>query len=163
MTPILFEGTRWKWGRQRRECGLWDSWPRCRFSPSMSGRSREIGSSSTGERKLGSFKVCCVWGKRNYIWFPMMLERRKISFSKKASGKFDVTWWQPNDNLQNLWFSIALSKSKKNNHRRLGEGAFGAVYGGESFFDEKGWVRNIFLHCVLFVSGILFLQSAFIK
>jgi hypothetical protein len=24
--------------------------------------------------------------------------------------------------------------------RRLGEGAFGAVYGGESFFDEKGWV-----------------------
>ena len=32
-----------------------------------------------------------------------------------------------------------------------------------AFFDEKGWVRNIFLHCVLFVSGILFLQSAFIK
>jgi len=25
-------------------------------------------------------------------------------------------------------------------NRRLGEGAFGAVYGGESFFDEKGWV-----------------------
>ena len=25
-------------------------------------------------------------------------------------------------------------------NRKLGEGAFGTVYGGESFFDEKGWV-----------------------
>ena len=29
-------------------------------------------------------------------------------------------------------------------NRKLGEGAFGTVYGGESFFDEKGWVR---LYC----------------
>ena len=26
-------------------------------------------------------------------------------------------------------------------NRKLGEGAFGTVYGGEAFFDEKGWVR----------------------
>ena len=28
------------------------------------------------------------------------------------------------------------------NYRKLGEGAFGTVYGGESFFDEKGWVSK---------------------
>lgn len=27
-------------------------------------------------------------------------------------------------------------------NRKLGEGAFGMVYGGESFFDEKGWVSG---------------------
>jgi len=25
-------------------------------------------------------------------------------------------------------------------NRKLGEGAFGTVYGGECFFDDKGWV-----------------------
>ena len=30
-------------------------------------------------------------------------------------------------------------------NRKLGEGAFGTVYGGESFFDEKGWVRIAFI------------------
>jgi hypothetical protein len=30
-------------------------------------------------------------------------------------------------------------------NRKLGEGAFGTVYGGESFFDEKGWVRNFLI------------------
>ena len=25
-------------------------------------------------------------------------------------------------------------------NRKLGEGAFGTVYGGEAFFDERGWV-----------------------
>ena len=29
-------------------------------------------------------------------------------------------------------------------NRKLGEGAFGTVYGGECFFDEKGWVSEIF-------------------
>ncbi len=29
-------------------------------------------------------------------------------------------------------------------NRKLGEGAFGTVYGGEAFFDEKGWVRKLF-------------------
>jgi len=27
-------------------------------------------------------------------------------------------------------------------NRKLGEGAFGTVYGGEAFFDDKGWVRH---------------------
>ena len=27
-------------------------------------------------------------------------------------------------------------------NRKLGEGAFGTVYGGEAFFDEKGWVSS---------------------
>ena len=27
-------------------------------------------------------------------------------------------------------------------NRKLGEGAFGTVYGGEAFFDEKGWVSQ---------------------
>ena len=27
-------------------------------------------------------------------------------------------------------------------NRKLGEGAFGTVYGGEAFFDDKGWVRR---------------------
>lgn len=26
-------------------------------------------------------------------------------------------------------------------NRKLGEGAFGFVYGGEAYFNEKGWVR----------------------
>ena len=29
-------------------------------------------------------------------------------------------------------------------NRKLGEGAFGTVYGGEAFFDEKGWVSGYF-------------------
>ena len=29
-------------------------------------------------------------------------------------------------------------------NRKLGEGAFGTVYGGEAFFDEKGWVSHVF-------------------
>ena len=28
-------------------------------------------------------------------------------------------------------------------NRKLGEGAFGTVYGGEAFFDEKGWVSRL--------------------
>ena len=33
-------------------------------------------------------------------------------------------------------------------NRKLGEGAFGTVCGGESFFDEKGWVSlNFSLIC----------------
>ena len=27
-------------------------------------------------------------------------------------------------------------------NRKLGEGAFGTVFGGEAFFDEKGWVSG---------------------
>ena len=27
-------------------------------------------------------------------------------------------------------------------NRKLGEGAFGTVYGGEAFFDDKGWVSS---------------------
>ena len=27
-------------------------------------------------------------------------------------------------------------------NRKLGEGAFGTVYGGEAFFDERGWVSE---------------------
>ena len=27
-------------------------------------------------------------------------------------------------------------------NRKLGEGAFGTVFGGEAFFDEKGWVSE---------------------
>ena len=27
-------------------------------------------------------------------------------------------------------------------NRKLGEGAFGTVFGGEAFFDEKGWVSD---------------------
>lgn len=27
-------------------------------------------------------------------------------------------------------------------NRKLGEGAFGFVYGGEAYFNEKGWVSN---------------------
>ena len=28
-------------------------------------------------------------------------------------------------------------------NRKLGEGAFGTVYGGESFFDERSWVSEV--------------------
>ena len=28
-------------------------------------------------------------------------------------------------------------------NRKLGEGAFGTVYGGEAFFDDKGWVLKM--------------------
>ena len=31
-------------------------------------------------------------------------------------------------------------------NRKLGEGAFGTVYGGESFFDDKGWVSTRMFH-----------------
>ena len=34
-------------------------------------------------------------------------------------------------------------------NRKLGEGAFGTVYGGEAFFDEKGWVscKGLIISC----------------
>ena len=44
-------------------------------------------------------------------------------------------------------------------NRKLGEGAFGTVYGGESFFDEKGWVRNLLIWSLSPVISC----SAFIK
>lgn len=31
-------------------------------------------------------------------------------------------------------------------NRKLGEGAFGTVYGGETLFDEKGWVSLCLLY-----------------
>ena len=40
-------------------------------------------------------------------------------------------------------------------NRKLGEGAFGTVYGGEAFFDEKGWV------CYDKCYYVLFLKCAF--
>jgi hypothetical protein len=33
-------------------------------------------------------------------------------------------------------------------NRKLGEGAFGTVYGGECFSDEKGWVRSLIINHV---------------
>ena len=36
-------------------------------------------------------------------------------------------------------------------NRKLGEGAFGTVYGGEAFFDEKGWVRIKLSYSQLFI------------
>ena len=34
-------------------------------------------------------------------------------------------------------------------NRKLGEGAFGTVYGGEAFFDERGWVSFASLNACL--------------
>lgn len=34
-------------------------------------------------------------------------------------------------------------------NRKLGEGAFGTVYGGETKLDEKGWVSS--LPCSIFI------------
>lgn len=31
-------------------------------------------------------------------------------------------------------------------NRKLGEGAFGTVYGGEAFFDDKGWVKPFHIY-----------------
>ena len=31
-------------------------------------------------------------------------------------------------------------------NRKIGEGAFGTVFGGEAFFDENGWVSMIDLY-----------------
>ena len=35
-------------------------------------------------------------------------------------------------------------------NRKLGEGAFGTVCGGEAFFDEKGWVSEVFIFMALY-------------
>ena len=35
-----------------------------------------------------------------------------------------------------------ISRDRVVMNRKLGEGAFGQVCGGEFFIDEKGWVRN---------------------
>ena len=43
-------------------------------------------------------------------------------------------------------------------NRKLGEGAFGTVYGGESFFDAKGWVSP--LNNKLFLYFFIFIQVA---
>ena len=43
-----------------------------------------------------------------------------------------------------LWFfEIFLIRDRVVINRKLGEGAFGTVYGGEAFFDEKGWVSSV--------------------
>ena len=36
-----------------------------------------------------------------------------------------------------------IAKDRVVINRKLGEGAFGTVHGGEAFFDEKGWVSLI--------------------
>lgn len=40
-------------------------------------------------------------------------------------------------------------------NRKLGEGAFGTVYGGEAFFDETGWVS-----CFSFSTRVRTLKSS---
>ena len=40
-------------------------------------------------------------------------------------------------------------------NRKLGEGAFGTVCGGEAFFDEKGWVIEVFIFMALYIAFIL--------
>ena len=42
-----------------------------------------------------------------------------------------------------------ISRDRVVMNRKLGEGAFGQVCGGELFIDEKGWVRTQF---VIFMS-----------
>ena len=37
-------------------------------------------------------------------------------------------------------------------NRKLGEGAFGTVYGGEAFFDEKGWVSFHSYYYIILIS-----------
>ena len=39
-------------------------------------------------------------------------------------------------------------------NRKLGEGAFGTVCGGEAFFDEKGWVSEVFIFMALYSAFI---------
>lgn len=36
-------------------------------------------------------------------------------------------------------------------NRKLGEGAFGFVYGGEAYFNEKGWVSLSSQHLILYM------------
>jgi len=47
-------------------------------------------------------------------------------------------------------------------NRKLGEGAFGTVYGGEAFFDEKGWVSNLMVF-FQFLSNIIWKLSNIFK
>ena len=46
-------------------------------------------------------------------------------------------------------------------NRKLGEGAFGTVYGGEAFFDEKGWVSNLMVFFQLISIIIWKLSNSF--
>lgn len=36
-------------------------------------------------------------------------------------------------------------------NRKLGEGAFGTVLGGEAFFDERGWVSDASVNSLVYV------------
>ena len=43
-------------------------------------------------------------------------------------------------------------------NRKLGEGAFGTVYGGEAFFDEKGWVSTTIFQSLESQDHLVFLS-----
>lgn len=44
-------------------------------------------------------------------------------------------------------------------NRKLGEGAFGTVYGGEAFFDDKGWVCFVVLF--FFISTLFYFHQIY--
>jgi hypothetical protein len=74
-------------------------------------------------------------------------------FSSKMSFRYDEKVQRTQDYLQAMGIDIMTAKSVSSAldkweiqrdrvviNRKLGEGAFGTVYGGECFFDDKGWV-----------------------
>ena len=47
-------------------------------------------------------------------------------------------------------------------NRKLGEGAFGTVCGGEAFFDEKGWVSEVALYSTFIPISQFFIGFLFV-
>lgn len=76
---------------------------------------------------MSEYKFCYRYDKK-----AELTDKIIIALGLKDSNLSSLDKWEiPRDN-------VVIN-------RRLGEGAFGTVYGGEAYFKEKGWVSFIIL------------------
>ncbi|XP_055386456.1 atrial natriuretic peptide receptor 2-like isoform X2 [Condylostylus longicornis] len=80
----------------------------------------------------------CVLSTGSFIFWKYRYHA-KLKQSAKVMKNFGIDLLSPNAKTYNTLDKWEISKDKVVINRRLGEGAFGTVYGGEAQLDDQGW------------------------
>ena len=96
--------------------------------------------------------VCFVFKRRYEMKMTARMDRMRALGLMPPTSFLTLDEWEiPRDRYSFLMViggpalrqvAHALCSSRVVINRKLGEGAFGTVFGGEAFFDEKGWVSE---------------------